>query len=161
MNHDAAMWAEARLSRLVACLCVDHSQLRFEVLGTLAHTLEETGGAEARAVFTRLVETLRRHLTREEHVVFPLITLMEEASLQRRDPPPPLERGLQAVIADLVQEHAQIDALLRDLRACDGVGERISDLESAIRGCIRLENRVLYPRAIALERRLYGLSEAP
>ncbi|HEU4522339.1 MAG TPA: hemerythrin domain-containing protein [Thermoanaerobaculia bacterium] len=137
-------WRTAPLSRLVAHLTVDHTELRYDVIGGVARSFTTI---EGRAIFTALVELLRRHLTREDHVVFPLIEAMERMGL-----PPHLEGGLTPVVARLSAEHDLIQKTIRELRSI--CGDRIAPLEAAILGCMELENTILFPRALALEKTL-------
>ncbi|HEY1340073.1 MAG TPA: iron-sulfur cluster repair di-iron protein [Bryobacteraceae bacterium] len=118
-------------------------------------------------VFAGLRRELEMHLQKEETILFPFIAQYGQAE-SRNHPTPPVPFGSIAnPIAVMDREHTDAGDALRQLRdltdgytlpgyACATVRalyEGLKTLESDLHVHIHLENNILFPRAIALEKR--------
>ena len=118
------------------------------------------------ATLTRLAEELTQHLAKEELVLFPYIAKLERAMTEGGPKPQGCFGTVANPIAMMTQEHDGAGMLLEVIRkqsgqfttpegACptyhafyDGLREFEQDLHQHI----HLENNILFPRAIELER---------
>lgn len=132
--------------------------------------LEEGGGSDAeirrlQGSFQRLSAALTQHLRKEEDIVFPLIAQIEISLRDRTPPPQPSFGSVGNPIRMLVLEHDEAEAVLRQMRESSrgfetpaGAAPACRELFSALRGFdadmtrhAGIEDRVLFPRAIAAE----------
>jgi regulator of cell morphogenesis and NO signaling len=139
----------------------------------LDRLVERHGGrhpelAEARRIFAALSEDLAAHMMKEEHMLFPAIT--ELAAAKRRGGSPPLSPfGTVAnPIRMMEDEHEGAGDLIGQLRTLTAQFTPPDDGCTTYRACyaelaryerdlhrhVHLENNVLFPRAIELERTL-------
>lgn len=108
-----------------------------------------------------LRDDLFAHLMKEEQILFPYIAQLEAGP----EPPRGCFSSVQFPIRMMLMEHDNATVLLANLRAatdnytppawvCDRGAEfftRLAALDADLREHIRIENDVLFPRAIALE----------
>lgn len=119
------------------------------------------------AVFAGLRRELEMHLQKEEAILFPFIVQYGRAE-SRNQPTPPVPFGSIAnPIAAMEHEHADAGGALEEIRAltCDynppsyacttvrALYDGLKTLEKDLHVHIHLENNILFPRAIALEKR--------
>ena len=120
-------------------------------------------------LLAQLDEELIHHLGKEEHVLFPYISKLEDALISGGAHPEACFGSIESPIAMMISEHDAAGALLAELRrlsdnyttpveACptyhayyDGLKEFEQDLHQHI----HLENNILFPRAIAMEARAW------
>lgn len=121
---------------------------------------------EMRHDFRVLAHELTTHMMKEEMVLFPYIERMEEAVVASEPILPAPFGTVGNPVAMMVHEHDTAGNLLRDLRArsdgyqppenaCVSYKTLFSALEEFERDLhlhIHLENNVLFPRAIAMEK---------
>lgn len=121
---------------------------------------------ELQAIFAGLAQELTTHLMKEEMVLFPYIERMEESVLQGEPILPPPFGTVQNPVAMMEHEHDSAGNALRSLRtASNGYSappdacvsfqtlyQALAELEADLHQHIHLENNVLFPRAIALEK---------
>ena len=119
------------------------------------------------AVFAGLRSELETHLHKEETILFPFIELYGRAELQNRPVPQAPFGSIANPIAMMEREHAGAGDALAEIRrltnnltppsyACTTVRalyEGLKVLEADLHVHIHLENNILFPRAIALEKR--------
>ena len=118
-------------------------------------------------VFAGLRQELEMHLHKEEAILFPFIVQYGRAEL-RNQPTPPVPFGsIRNPIAAMEHEHADAGDGLQEMRdltdgynppayACSTVRalyEGLKAVETDLHIHIHLENNILFPRAIALEKR--------
>ena len=164
-------WSGSPLSHLTRHLIAQHHHFVRDELARIASRLMDlcTPRSPAtndllalRVEFARLSETVLAHLHREEATVFPFIEALESAlaSAALLDP----GRGeLAAEVCRLTAQHDTIAAQLRALsevrlrlaadggpESCRSILEELGVLEGYLHESMLLENRVLYPRALAL-----------
>jgi regulator of cell morphogenesis and NO signaling len=170
-------WQTAPLDELVSHIIeTHHAYLRLDlpVLEARIEKVVTVHGARdpqrlprLATVFAGLRHELETHLQKEEAILFPFIVQYGRAE-SRNQPTPPVPFGSIAnPIAAMEREHADAgDALaeIRDLTdqynppayACTTVRalyDGLKSLEQDLHVHIHLENNILFPRAIALEKR--------
>lgn len=120
-----------------------------------------------RAAFHDLAAELSTHLMKEEMVLFPYIVRLEEAALENSLPAPAPFGSVRNPIAMMAAEHDGAGEALRQLRsasigytapidAClsfQTLYQALAAFEADLHQHIHLENNILFPRAIELERR--------
>lgn len=119
-----------------------------------------------RALFHGLAQELTTHMMKEEMVLFPYIVQMEEAVIQR-DPVLPAPFGtVKNPVAMMMHEHDTAGDALRAMREASGgytlprdacvsyqaIYKALADFEKDLHQHIHLENNILFPRAIKMER---------
>ena len=126
-----------------------------------------------RSVFHGLGQELMMHMMKEESILFPYIERMEESVLQHEPILPPPFGTVANPVHMMEHEHDGAGAALRSLReashdytspddACVSYRALYSALaafEKDLHQHIHLENNVLFPRAVEMERG--GSSEVP
>lgn len=131
-----------------------------------AHERNHPELADVAFAFSRLFADLMPHMHREERVLFPYIVAMERAAAAG-DPPPPAPFGTVAnPVRMMMTEHETAGDLLTELRAATAnyelpegacatyraLFEGLQELERDLHEHIHLENNLLFPRAVELER---------
>ena len=121
--------------------------------------------AQVQQVFAALAEELRVHLMKEEQMLFPYISRMEESVLAGEPAPPSMFGTVANPVGMMMQEHDGAGDALRSLRqvtsdyavpndACISyrtLYQALQDYEYDLHQHIHLENNVLFPRAVAME----------
>ncbi len=121
-----------------------------------------------RLAFGELADQIEAHLSKEEHLLFPALIALAAADRGSGVRPPSPFATVLHPIRMMEMEHARIEGgigLLRDLAS--EVAEPVTlmpawrrcmaallELDEALRAHHRLENEVLFPRALDLERHL-------
>jgi len=153
-HHKFVREETARLAPLFVKVCSVHSKNHPELLGM-------------QATFAALVQELTMHLMKEEQVLFPYIVRMEEAVLQKEQVLPPPFGTVENPVAMMIHEHNSAGEALRTLRqASNGYAappdacvsyqtlyRALADFEADLHQHIHLENNILFPRAIEMEKR--------
>jgi len=143
----------ARLGPLFAKVCSVHGANHPELL-------------RLRDIFTALSQELTTHLMKEEMVLFPYIIRMEEAVIEKAPILPPPFGTVQNPVSMMEHEHDSAGNALRTLReisrgyaappdACisyQTLYKALADLEADLHQHIHLENNILFPRAIEMEK---------
>jgi regulator of cell morphogenesis and NO signaling len=119
-----------------------------------------------RATFQALAQEVTTHMMKEEMVLFPYMEKMEESVIQREPILPPPFGTVQNPVTMMMHEHDSAGNALRTMHqqsanytppadACisyQTLYKALSDLESDLHQHIHLENNVLFPRAVQMER---------
>lgn len=122
--------------------------------------------SQIRALFEELKRDLLAHMQKEETVLFPYISLMESARQNSRAIPKPPFQTVENPLRMMMIEHDRAGELLRSIRkltrnftapegACisyQTLYRALEDLEADLHEHIHLENNILFPRALDLER---------
>lgn len=122
----------------------------------------------ARATFWELAQELTMHLMKEEQVLFPYVLRMEEAVIERELVIPPPFGTVQNPVRMMEHEHDSAGEALRQLRAATNgytapadacvsyqtLYRALAAFEADLHQHIHLENNLLFPRAVAMERSL-------
>jgi regulator of cell morphogenesis and NO signaling len=118
-------------------------------------------------LFTAVGQELSTHMLKEEQVLFPYVSRFEEAVRSGSVAPVAFFGTVTRPIATMIAEHDDAQALLAQIRDLlngysipDGAGPMLAalcrvleDFESDLYEHVRLENEILFPRAIEMERR--------
>ena len=143
----------ARLGPLFAKVCSVHGTNHPELL-------------QLREIFAGLSQELAAHLMKEEMVLFPYIIRMEEAIVEKTPILPPPFGTVQNPISMMEHEHDSAGNALRNLReighgyatpgdACisfQTLYKALAEFEADLHQHIHLENNILFPRAIEMEK---------
>lgn len=153
-----------------------HHNVRRELprLAEMAHTL--AGKHDRRSPELKKVETLLgdlhaemlAHLEREEQMLFPFIAQMEEGTIGRGSPGYSGFRAVSQPISMMIHEHEPVEELVAEMRALTNGFEPPSwacptyialyaafkAFEKDLRQHVHLENDLLFPRALQMERKL-------
>jgi regulator of cell morphogenesis and NO signaling len=171
-THD---WQSEPLSELVAHIKnTHHNFTRKETvrLNALLNKVCSVHGTnhpelfEIRSTFAGLAQELTTHLMKEEMVLFPYIDRMEEAVIQREPVLPAPFGTVENPVAMMEHEHDSAGNALRAMRkssnnftlpadACvsyQTLYEALEAFEADLHQHIHLENNILFPRAIAMEK---------
>ncbi len=168
-------WQTEPLGELVAHINgTHHKYTRQEIarLGPLFDKVVSVHGKNhpelqhVRAAFRGLAQELTMHMMKEEAVLFPYIVRMEEAVIQKEPVLPPAFGSVQNPVARMMHEHDSAGDALRAMReasagytapgdACisyQTLYKALADFEKDLHQHIHLENNILFPRAIDMER---------
>jgi regulator of cell morphogenesis and NO signaling len=169
-------WQAAPLGELVKHIVATHHEylkLELPALGNRLDKVHSVHGARDPETLDRMLEVfaslraeLELHLHKEEAILFPFLEQYGDAEAQGQPMPPVPFGTIRAPITMLEWEHesaggalVKIRALTNDYRlppyACSTVGalyEGLQALEADLHVHIHLENNILFPRAIALEK---------
>jgi regulator of cell morphogenesis and NO signaling len=171
----ARNWQAEPLSELLAHIqSTHHAFTRQEIarLGPLFDKVCSVHGGNhpellrLRQVFSGLAEELTTHLMKEEMVLFPYILRMEEAVVAKEPLLPPPFGSVRNPVATMMNEHDGAGAALRSMRqigngyaapsdACVSLQtlyQALAAFEADLHQHIHLENNLLFPRAVEMER---------
>ena len=143
----------ARLGPLLDKVCSVHGKNHPELL-------------QVRASFQGLAQELTTHMMKEEMVLFPYIVRMEESVVQKEPVLPPPFGSVQNPVSMMEHEHDSAGNALRTMRqasagytppgdACisnQTLYKALAEFEKDLHQHIHLENNILFPRAIEMER---------
>jgi regulator of cell morphogenesis and NO signaling len=169
-------WQREPLADLVAHINgTHHKYTRAEIarLGPLFDKVVSVHGKNhpelqhVRAAFRELAQELTMHMMKEEAVLFPYIVRMEESVIQREPVLPPFG-SVRNPVSMMMHEHDSAGEVLRTMRqasagytapgdACisyQTLYKALGDFEKDLHQHIHLENNILFPRAIDMERSL-------
>lgn len=169
--------AELATGRLIQHIVrIHHRDLRQELprLVELAHTVAERYAQRApelrriELLVTDLHADMTAHISKEEQLLFPYIAQLGDAPVLAFRPPHPTFSKVGQPVFLMAQEHERAKVLMAELRAvtdyfkppvwaCSSLVALYAGLRSfadAFSEHIRLEDEVLFPRAIALEEEL-------
>jgi len=169
-------WPSEQLADLVAHITsIHHKYTREEIarLGPLFDKVCSVHGKnhpellQVRASFQGLAQELTVHMMKEEMVLFPCIVRMEESVIQKEPVLPPPFGSVQNPISMMEHEHDSAGNALRAMReasagytppadACisfQTLYKALVSFEADLHQHIHLENNILFPRAIEMERR--------
>jgi regulator of cell morphogenesis and NO signaling len=168
-------WQSASLADLIAHINRTHHPYTRQAMARLGPLFDKVcsvhGGNhpelfQLRETFKSLAGELTTHLMKEELVLFPYVERMEESVLQKEPILPQPFGSVQNPVSMMEHEHDSAGSALRALRAgsngfvppTDGctsyqvLYRSLAELEADLHQHIHLENNILFPRAIALEK---------
>ncbi len=151
-HHNYVKSEVPRLESLIAKVCGVHGQNHPELLAV-------------QKVFRGLGAELSMHMMKEENILFPYITRMENAAHSGRPSAPPPFGSVENPIHMMMMEHDSAGDALRELRrlttdytppsdACisyQTLYRALMDFEADLHQHIHLENNILFPRAVEME----------
>jgi regulator of cell morphogenesis and NO signaling len=175
-SGSARDWRREPLSDLIAHINATHHRYVRTEIARLTPLLEKVCGKHGenhpelkhiQVIFRGLAQELTHHMMKEEMVLFPYISRMEEA-VTAGDPvlPPPFGTVANPV-AMMEHEHDSAGKALRAMRAAtngyvapegacasyQALYRSLDEFEADLHQHIHLENNILFPRAIAMEKR--------
>lgn len=168
-------WQVEPLADVIAHISDTHHKYTREEIARLGLLFDKVCSAhgknhpelqDLRATFRGLAQELTTHVMKEEAVLFPHIVRMEEAVIQKEPVLPPSFGSVQNPVTMMMHEHDSAGAALRALRqgsvsftapsdACisyQTLYKALANFEADLRQHIHLENNILFPRAIEMER---------
>lgn len=170
--HD---WRSEPLSELIAHIRNTHHKYTREEIVRLTALLQKVCSVHGKnhpelfdiqSTFRGLAQELTTHMMKEEMVLFPFIARMEEAVIQREPVVPGPFGTVENPVAMMQHEHDSAGNALRDLRKSSSDFQPPADacvsyrtlygalatFEADLHQHIHLENNILFPRAIAMEK---------
>lgn len=170
----AADWSQAPLAALAQHIVEKHHG--FIVIETTrleglfikvcaAHGARHPELAVMQATFSEMAAELRTHMMKEERILFPYLSAMEQAVIQKRAVPQAMFGSVGNPVRAMMKEHDIAGESLRALRrasgryrapedACVTYRELYRSLEAFAAGMhthVHLENNILFPRALEME----------
>ena len=174
-NSNQANWQTEPLADLIAHIKNTHHKYTTQEIARLGPLFDKVCSVHGknhpellplRETFQDLAQELTTHLMKEEMVLFPYVERMEESVLQHEPILPPPFGTVQNPVSMMEDEHDSAGNALRTLRAgtngytppADGcvtfqtLYKTLAEFEADLHQHIHLENNILFPRAIALEK---------
>ena len=168
-------WQREPLTDLIAHINGTHHKYVRQEIARLAPLFEKVCGVHGKnhpellhmqAIFRGVAQELTHHMMKEEMVLFPYIVRMEEAVIQRDPVLPPPFGTVANPVAMMEHEHDSAGQALRAMRAAGNGYEppegacasyqalyrALAEFEADLHQHIHLENNILFPRAIAMEK---------
>jgi regulator of cell morphogenesis and NO signaling len=170
----ARNWQNEPLAALAAYIIDQHHSFTRQELERLERLFEKVcarHGAnhpelgDAQRVFRQLEQDLTPHMLKEEQVLFPYITRMEEAVSEQCGIPQPFFGTVRNPVRMMMAEHDTAGELLDELRRLTGsyapppdacvsyqtLYQSLAAFEADLHEHIHLENNILFPRAVEME----------
>jgi regulator of cell morphogenesis and NO signaling len=168
-------WQGEPLADLIAHIKATHHKYTREEIARLGPLFDKVCSAHGknhaeldamRDTFCGLAEELATHLMKEEMMLFPYIVRMEEAAIEKSPVAPSPFGSVQNPVSMMMHEHDAAGNALRSLRqASNGYAAppdacisfqtlygALAKFEADLHQHIHLENNILFPRAIEMER---------
>ncbi|MBZ5574257.1 MAG: iron-sulfur cluster repair di-iron protein [Acidobacteriia bacterium] len=168
-------WQTEPLADLVAHINSTHHKYTREEIARLRPLFDKVYSVhgknhpelqQVRASFQGVAQELTTHMMKEEMMLFPYIVRMEEAVIQKEPVLPPPFGTVQNPVAMMMHEHDSAGDALRAMRqasagytppgdACisyQTLYKALAAFETDLHQHIHLENNILFPRAIEMER---------
>jgi len=168
-------WQREPLKNLIAHIIGTHHKFVREETARLAPLLEKVRSVHGKnhpelgqiqATFAALSQELTMHMMKEERILFPYIVRMEESVLQKQPLQPPPFGTVENPVAMMIHEHDSAGAALRSMRQASGgyapppdacisyqtLYRALAEFEADLHQHIHLENNILFPRAVEMER---------
>ena len=167
-------WQKARLSELMSHIVSRHHGFVREEVPRLESLLQKVASKHEEshpelehihAVWNALVGELTVHMLKEEQVLFPYISNLEQAVLARLPEPVAFFGTVKNPVRAMMHEHDAAGNLLKQLREAsrdftpppDGCGSYVAlyqgleVFEKDLHLHVHLENNILFPRAVKME----------
>jgi regulator of cell morphogenesis and NO signaling len=168
-------WQAEPLGELVAHIVGKHHTYTRDEIERLAPLLDKVCSVHGKnhpellhlaSSFRGLAQELSLHMMKEERVLFPYIVRMEEAVVGKKPAHASPFGTVENPVAMMMHEHDSAGEALRAMRqsssgykppedACMSYGalyKALADFEADLHQHIHLENNILFPRAIEMER---------
>jgi regulator of cell morphogenesis and NO signaling len=171
-DEDVSDWTHEPLQALTRYITEKHHTFVRAEFSRLSPEVEELCQGEPwleqiRSIFLQMRDELLPHMLKEEQILFPYINLMEEALAGRKPMPMPPFGSLQNPIRTMLPEHDDSAELFEELRKVTdefqvphGASIRLRALIRDLEGLefdlqhhLHLENNILFPRAVQMERK--------
>ena len=172
---DTENWADKSLESLSSHIVTKHHSYVKRELPRLAHLAQKVVNrhgstkAELPVIATTLMqldEELTQHLAKEESILFPYIAALEQSASTGTVTPQSCFGTVTNPIAMMTQEHDAAGSLIGEIRRLSGefttpegacptflaFYDGLREFEQDLHQHIHLENNILFPRAIELEK---------
>lgn len=169
-------WQEEPLADLIDQIVALHHKYTREEIGRLQPQLEKVLSIHGRnhpeleivrSTFCELAQELSTHMMKEEMVLFPYIVRMEESVIQKEPVLPAPFGTVENTVAKMIHEHDSAGTALQTIhQVSDGytppadacisyqtLYKALADFEVDLHQHIHLENNILFPRALEMERK--------
>jgi regulator of cell morphogenesis and NO signaling len=169
-------WQNEPLTELIAHIKNTHHKFVREEIARLGPLFDKVCSVHGKDhpelfeicdVFQGLAQELATHLMKEEMVLFPYITRMEEAAIEKKPNIPAPFGSVKNPVSMMEHEHDSAGNALRAIRqassdyaapvdACvsyQTLYKSLAAFEADLHQHIHLENNILFPRAVAMETR--------
>jgi regulator of cell morphogenesis and NO signaling len=169
-------WQREPLADLIAHINATHHKYVREEILRMGPLFEKVCGVHGKnhpellhiqGVFRGVAQELTNHMMKEETVLFPYIVRMEEAVIQQEPVLPPPFGTVANPIAMMEHEHDSAGNALRAMHSAsngyaapDGactsykaLYRALAEFEADLHQHIHLENNILFPRAVKMEKR--------
>lgn len=176
-SNDSNTWSAAPLTDLTAHIAEKHHGYVKSEAPRLQALLEKVAlkhGAshpelfEIRELFAAMASELSIHMMKEEQILFPHIQRAETAIGASLAPPAAFFGSVGNPIRRMLEEHDDAGALLKRIRALSkdfavpgdacasyrAVYRGLEEFEKDLHTHVHLENNILFPRALELERKV-------
>ena len=173
--RDIHTWQTESLADLVRHITDTHHKYTREEIARLGPLFDKVCAVhgnnhpelmQIRATFRGLAQDLRTHMMKEEMVLFPYIARMEESVRQNAPFGPPPFGSVRNPVSMMEHDHDSAGNALRTMRetgngyaapvdACityQTLYAALAGFEADLHEHIHLENNILFPRAIAMEK---------
>lgn len=178
-SEESEVWTQAPFAELTAHI-VDrhHAFVRNENarLGALAEKVSTRHGKKhpeltsIKEIFAAIAQELSTHMLKEEQVLFPYLNSMDAAARAGKPAPPAFFGSVRNPIAHMLTDHDDAGVLLGELSRLSGRYQAPADacpsykafyhgleeFEHDLHQHIHLENNILFPRAIEMEKAQNG-----
>jgi regulator of cell morphogenesis and NO signaling len=164
-------WRDASLASLIAYIHDKHHVFTREELGRVEPLLAKVCSVygekrpellRIQALFIELRRELLLHMMKEENILFPYITQMEDAINVGLSAPAPMFGTVRNPVRMMMVEHDGAGDMLRRIRqlsddfnppadTCVSYQTLYRALEMDLHQHIHLENNILFPRAVEME----------
>jgi regulator of cell morphogenesis and NO signaling len=168
-------WNEAPASELIAYIVEKHHRFVRREIPRLEALLAKVNGRHGAAhpelapiqeLFVAVAQELQAHLLKEEQVLFPYIASVEAAARLNQAAPQACFPSVEVPISRMLADHDDAGELIAKIRtlangytlpadACQSftaLYRGLEEFEGDLHRHIHLENNILFPRAVALER---------
>lgn len=173
-NSDTGEWQNASLSALITHIVEKHHIFTREELERLDALLNKVCGVhgqnhpelfDIQSEFKKLRSDLEPHMLKEEYVLFPYVTLLEQTKVQNAPVPRAPFGTVRNPVRMMIAEHDAAGDILRAIRqmssdftvppdACisyQTLYRALMELEADLHQHIHLENNILFPQAVEIE----------
>jgi regulator of cell morphogenesis and NO signaling len=165
-SAELEQWQHSRLADLIQHIVkTHHGYLRGELPVIEKLLLARDAIQQLTKIFRQFHREMEEHMKKEEVILFPMIEKLESARVTGRRPPQLPFGSIAHPIAVMEQEHemtrkelAEMRTLTSDYTTVSAIGddtlllEKFRTLEADLDIHSRLEDEVLFPRTITLER---------
>ncbi len=173
-QESARDWNSAPLSEVIdEIVRKHHAYVQAEIprVSALAEKVSSKHGdkhPETKKVyelFEALANELTLHLMKEEQILFPYITRMEESNIEKSPVVPSCFGSVHNPVRMMMMEHDNAGTVLKELRDATGdyklpedactsyrtLYNALLEFEADLHQHIHMENNILFPRAVAME----------
>ena len=174
-------WTAASARELIGHIVSKHHGFVRAEIPRLEKLLEKVNGkhgsahpelSQIRELFIALAQELQQHLMKEENILFPYVEQLEGAIESGKETPQACFDSVAFPISRMIADHDDAGELLASIRrlsnnfalpggACQSYSalyQGLNEFEQDLHRHIHLENNILFPRAVELERSLANSS---